>query len=332
MYLKQLHVCCLCFHWNSFFLLLAGSSFARGCCFSSVSVRSCGSSARTWLAWHFPRCSSNFAFGNVKWNQHLSVFWKFVANFKVFRRRNVNYVALSELKKYLRVFQSRGSNERRLAIITLKCTFKKLSEFHHSSSFLSKEETFKDNNLYKYKLSYIFCTPAWHLQKLHWLRELLKQSVRFYRTSEVQFLARKKHDIYDLSVKVPGSNLCSDWQRNWTFTSQGCYQHIILAGTESDLSLSFGADLHCLNTHWVTITCLCDPLSMALLRLKWNDFVWSGRAPTEDQCSSWEQPGAWRPAGVFRFKYVQRPEYCSLPCQVSVLFAWWWLFWWVLDT
>lgn len=55
----------------------------------------------------------------------MSVFWKSVANFKVFRRRNVNYMASSELEftKYLCVFQSRGSNERRVAKITPKCTF-----------------------------------------------------------------------------------------------------------------------------------------------------------------------------------------------------------------
>lgn len=39
------------------------------------------------------------------------------------------------------------------------------------------------------------------------------------------------------------------------------------AGAGADLSLSFGAVLHCLNTPWVTITCPYEPLSMALLWL-----------------------------------------------------------------
>lgn len=106
---------------------------------------------------------------------HLAVFWKFVANFKVFWRRNVNYVASSEpeFKKYLCVFQSRGSNERRVAKITLKCTFSKLTVtvFHQSSSFLSKEET--SNNFSKYKPSYTFCTPV-RFAKVYLAKRVLK--------------------------------------------------------------------------------------------------------------------------------------------------------------
>lgn len=51
------------------------------------------------------------AFGDVKWNQHLSVFWKFVASFKVAQRRDVNYTSSSEskFKKHLCVeAQMRG--------------------------------------------------------------------------------------------------------------------------------------------------------------------------------------------------------------------------------
>lgn len=104
------------------------------------------------------------------------------------------------------------------------------------------------------------------LQKFLWLRESLKQSVRFYRTSEVEFLARKTHDICDLSVKVPGSNLCLA-DKELDFYIPRSNQYITQADTGGDLSLSFGAVLHCLNTHWVTITCVYDPLSVALLWL-----------------------------------------------------------------
>lgn len=73
------------------------------------------------------------------------------------------------------------------------------------------------------------------------------------------------------------------------------------AGTGGDLSLSFGAVLHCLNTHWVTITCVYDPLSMALLWLLMKEMILYGVEELHQKISAPAEnsPG---PGGLLEFQ------------------------------